>query len=840
MKRFIITILTCCLVVAYLNIGTVVKAKEYKTVKGNLLIVGGGLGESNREIYQKFIELAGGETKAKIGIVPVASSTLKSSWDFKNSLIKNGIPANSIKILSISNHDFSDTLEDESKWKDQLDSRELAEEIRQLTAVWFVGGDQLRITETLQKKDGTNSGALNAIWDIYRNGAALGGTSAGAAIMSNVMIAGGDSLGALKQGVVTEETKRGNQEYEPLLIKKGLGFFQHGIVDQHFNERSRLARLIVAALTQEKEESTDFAYGIDEDTAMIVNNQLNTIEVVGRNGLAVVDTSKVKQNNDTGIENIHFSYLAPGDKIHYDTKTFDVLASKDTTKGFEYYSFQALPATGVFTPYGRLKNYLTYSLVDNVKMDSVSSYLYDRSGTGYKLIFRKTGETQGYWGYTDGQKDDYSIVNIAMDIVPSKLTFKANPDTSVTYHQSNFEIPKRVKHEDIKGSLVITGGALGSSNRELYERFIELAGGKDKARIGIIPAASGKLTSSNDFKKDLIQYGVKAESIEILPVSNHDFKGTKEDESLWRENRNSLDLAEKIKGLTGVWFVGGDQTLITGSLLNEDKSNSQVLNSIWNIYKNGAVLGGTSAGAAIMSGIMLAGGDSYGALTSGITNHYDGMTQQEGGPLYLEQGLGFFQYGIVDQHFDNKARLGRLVAASYEMGDHNQLAYGVDEDTALIVNNKTKKAEVVGRGGVTLVDLSKVQANPQIPSRYKNVVISYIVPGDTVNLRTNEISIFEGKDETKGKEYYNHKIAPNSGVLSPHGLLSHFISYDLVDNRGVNQVKSYSFNNGTGFEMTFRKTPETNGFWTYKDGQKDDYSVVEVSLDIDPIKVIER
>ncbi|WP_254871000.1 hypothetical protein [Bacillus sp. Marseille-Q1617] len=114
------------------------------------------------------------------------------------------------------------------------------------------------------------------------------------------------------------------------------------------------------------------------------------------------------------------------------------------------------------------------------------------------------------------------------------------------------------EEKEIKGNLVIVGGALGSSNAEVYNEFIKLAGGKEKARIGIVPAASSSLKSSNRFKEDLVGYGVNESSIEILPISSHDFSGTDENENKWKGNVNKKEVAEHIKGLTGIWFVGGD------------------------------------------------------------------------------------------------------------------------------------------------------------------------------------------------------------------------------------------------------------------------------------------
>ncbi|MFK7679710.1 cyanophycinase [Priestia megaterium] len=847
MKKKLVSCLISFTLLSSLSTPLLAKAQENtEDIKGSLVIAGGGIGTSNHEIYEKFLSLAGGKEKAKVGIIPAASTTLQSSKKFKEDLVKYGANSDSIKILPVSNHDFSDTQKDESTWKNQVNDKKLSRTIKGLTAVWFVGGDQTKIVDSLRQNNGSDSEALKAIWDIYRKGAVIGGTSAGAAIMSDVMITGGDSLGALKDSLENKENKhvsknkRSQKEYEPLSIQKGLGFFKHGIIDQHMDERARLGRLAVAAYISERDKEKNFAYGVDEDTAMVVNNKDQKIEVVGRSGVAVLDMSKAKlvskQKARSGLENMKVSYLSSGDKINYHLKSFEFPKEKVETKGFEYYSFNALPATGVFTPYGRLKAYLSYSLVDNESMKSAKSYVYDSKGSGYEIAFQKDNDTNGYWRYTDGQKDDYSIVNVRMDITPKTFKFQSDRKTSLTYKKPTFSSSESPAYDSIKGNLLIAGGALGSSNSSVYNKFINLAGGK-QAKIGIVPAASTKFDSSNQFKSDLIKYGVKAENIEILPISNHDFKGTSENESTWKTNMNSDKLAQKVKGLTGIWFVGGDQTLITGSLRNENGSDSKVLQAIWHTYKNGAVLGGTSAGAAIMSNTMLAGGDSYGALSYGFTNTYNDMTQQEGGPAYLEKGLGFFQYGLVDQHFDNKARLGRLITTAYEKGNKNQLSYGIDEDTAMVVNNKAKQIEVVGRGGITLVDLAKVQTNDKFPSDYKNILISCITPGDKVNLTTKEIVINPAKTSTRKNEYYSEKVGPNTGLFSPHGVLSKFLAYDLVDNAQSKEIKSYAFNQNKGFELTFRKSAESNGYWAYTDGQKDNYSIVKVALDIKPIKV---
>lgn len=396
--------------------------------------------------------------------------------------------------------------------------------------------------------------------------------------------------------------------------------------------------------------------------------------------------------------------------------------------------------------------------------------------------------------------------------------------------------------QDIKGTLLIVGGALEATNAEVYNKFIELAGGKDKAVIGVIPAASSSPTKYyKQFVAELKTYGLNENQVVLIPIAVKDEKKTEVDESKWIANVNKQETADAINKCTGIWFIGGDQTRITKSLYNADGSNTLSLDAIWNIYRNGAVIGGSSAGAAIMSETMLGGGSSLGALNNGFTTVYSDSDQQEYGPAYIEKGLGFFKYGIVDQHFDRKARLGRLIVVGYANKDKYPVAYGVDENTAMVVYNDSKKFEVVGKGGVTIVDLSKAEKdNRYKQTAMKNIMISYLETGDKYDMTTKKFEINKAKVDTKGYEYYEVP-GPiiNTGVLSPNGLWKKFIGFDLVDNYGVNEVKSYSFDaQGKGVELVFRKTDESNGWWAYLNGGTYDYySVTNVALDIHPVKV---
>ncbi len=167
--------------------------------------------------------------------------------------------------------------------------------------------------------------------------------------------------------------------------------------------------------------------------------------------------------------------------------------------------------------------------------------------------------------------------------------------------------------ENTAGSIVIVGGRLEPDNSDIYNKFIELSmkyknKNKEEVKIGIIPAGSGEpVFSAEIFKKNLMSYGVSEKNIETIPLAVKDDPSTDFDETSWKDNGTSKEIAVKIETYDGLWFTGGDQARYTEVLLDKERQKTPVLKAIWDIYKRGAVLGGTSAGAAIMSSPMIGG-----------------------------------------------------------------------------------------------------------------------------------------------------------------------------------------------------------------------------------------
>jgi cyanophycinase len=396
--------------------------------------------------------------------------------------------------------------------------------------------------------------------------------------------------------------------------------------------------------------------------------------------------------------------------------------------------------------------------------------------------------------------------------------------------------------QDNAGSLVIAGGGLVPGNKNAYSSLVNLAGGPQKATFAIIPAASGVPVRSYAFARNiLISYGVDPDNILLVPIATEDDDSTGEtDESAWAANAYDEALAERVSNCTGVWFTGGDQVRITRTLLGKCGEPTPLLLAVWEVFHKGGVIGGTSAGAAIMSGIMIGNGTSLGALTREII--YDnGPDNEETDALLLTNGLGFFSEGIVDQHFNARARIGRLAMALMHSTARYSMAFGVDENTVMIYSATDRTVSVAGKAGVTILNASAatLEYKAGLPV-IKNLSVSYIEEGDTFHLASGLITPEKGKKPTRGNEYYNRPNPPQGGVLSPNGaVFPDIITINLIDNKGTDTVSNISFaDHGAGFRVTFTKKPESIGYYAESKDEEDLYTVGNVRLDIEPVRIV--
>lgn len=248
------------------------------------------------------------------------------------------------------------------------------------------------------------------------------------------------------------------------------------------------------------------------------------------------------------------------------------------------------------------------------------------------------------------------------------------PDTPAPAHAT----------EGARGHLLIVGG--GPRPVEVMERFVALAGGPGTARIAVIPTASGNPERS-------------AEAL----VAEMDRLGATATVVVHAETREAADraLAARLDGVTGVWFAGGVQSRVTGAY-----RDTPVEAALHALYRGGAVLGGTSAGAAIMSPLMITGGERR---PGGDRPRDEAWITIDRDNVVVEGGFGFLERSIVDQHFLRRKRHNRLLSLVLEHPTY--VGVGIDESTAVHVRSDGRW-EVVGSSVAVIYDARDAAVTP--------------------------------------------------------------------------------------------------------------------------------
>ena len=269
--------------------------------------------------------------------------------------------------------------------------------------------------------------------------------------------------------------------------------------------------------------------------------------------------------------------------------------------------------------------------------------------------------------------------------------------------------PSKIPDGEERGWIIPIGGAEEKENDPaILARFAELCGGAD-ADIVVIPTASRLLATGPRYVEIFGELGVGA--VEVMDFDT-------------RRDADEPGRVERIERATGVFFTGGNQlrlaTLIGGTA---------VAKAIRMANARGVHVAGTSAGAAFLSEHMIAFGEEGATPIAGMVR--------------LAPGLGLTNRFVIDQHFRQRDRLGRLTAALA----FNPFAVGIglDEDTgAFIAPDNT--VEVLGSGGVTVVDASDLQFSSMAqvdegePICMLGMRFHILVAGATFNLHTRQAS----------------------------------------------------------------------------------------------------
>lgn len=225
------------------------------------------------------------------------------------------------------------------------------------------------------------------------------------------------------------------------------------------------------------------------------------------------------------------------------------------------------------------------------------------------------------------------------------------------------------KHGPEKGTLLIIGGNVGAT-ASIWNKFTELAGGKDKAKIVVVTTASGDSAAFDQRDVDAVKKQTGVKDVTLLHTSD-------------LKEANSEKFIAPLKQATGVYFVGGRQWRIADSYLN-----TLTHQAFLDVLDRGGVIAGSSAGASIQ-GSFLWRGDTKGSEIL-IGDH--------------TQGLGFLKNSAIDQHLLKRNREFDLV--DFIKKSPQLIGIGLDEATAIIVQKDT--LEVIGKSYVVIYDYNTI------------------------------------------------------------------------------------------------------------------------------------
>lgn len=275
--------------------------------------------------------------------------------------------------------------------------------------------------------------------------------------------------------------------------------------------------------------------------------------------------------------------------------------------------------------------------------------------------------------------------------------------------------------EKISGNLIIIGGAEDKEgDKEILKRVAKYIDSEKEKLIIATIATEYPEKSYQNYKDVFSNLGIK--NIDKLDIS------TREDAF----NKKNVEL---INSSNLLFFTGGDQLRITSMI-----GGSPVYDAVKELCNNGGLIAGTSAGASVMSDTMIVQGE-------------DDESPHKC-TLKMSPGLGLVKNIIIDQHFAQRGRIGRLLTAIAQ--NPEVLGIGIDEDTAIVVSDKGT-AEVIGSGAVYFIDGSSIDYS-NVSEQYSDEVLSMFNIKLHVLKEGNKFNLLDKVPFEEDKDFYeNHK-----------------------------------------------------------------------------------
>jgi cyanophycinase len=371
--------------------------------------IGGALRDDNAAVWTRLVELAGGPGARFVVLATASGDPEAAARGTIAALNAHGAVAEALPVAPmLKGVDLAAAVRDPV----------LLDKVRAANGVFFTGGDQGRIVDTL-RPGGVESPLLLAIRELQQRGGVVAGTSAGAAIMSRTMFRDPASVLTLLKGPM-----RPGQDFDA-----GLGFAHSDLfVDQHFLARGRLGRMLPLM----QAHGMTLGLGIEEDAAAVLKG--DWIEVLGTGGALLVDLTEASTDPTLGAFNVsgaRLTYLGHGDR--YDLRTRTLLPSQAKLAGqridpraadFKPYNEDAPFALDVLSAGVVLQTMIR--IIDG-KATEARGLAFDASPNapeprdlGFEFRFSRRDDSLG-WYDPVASADAYTLANVRLDVVPVRV-----------------------------------------------------------------------------------------------------------------------------------------------------------------------------------------------------------------------------------------------------------------------------------------------------------------------------------------------------------------------------------------------------------------------------------
>lgn len=384
-------------------------ATASRSATGPAFAIGGALRDDNSAVWSRLVDLAGGPGARFVVLATASGDPDAAARGTIAALTAHGAVAEHLRVApELQGVDLRQAVRDPV----------LIDKVRAANGVFFTGGDQARIVDTL-RPGGIESPLLIAIRQLQQRGGVVAGTSAGAAVMSRTMFRDPASVVTLLKGPL-----RPDQDFGA-----GLDFVQSDLfVDQHFLSRGRLGRMLplmhVRGLT--------LGLGVEEDSAAILRG--DQVEVLGTGGAVLVDLAGATTDTKLGafnLSNARLTYLGHGDRYDLRTRTLTPARAKLDGQFVD-------PRAADFKPYYEDAPLALDVLAAGVVLESMIRIVDGRAAEsrglafdatanapaprdlGFEFRFSRRSDTLG-WYDPVASADAYTLANIRLDVVPVRV-----------------------------------------------------------------------------------------------------------------------------------------------------------------------------------------------------------------------------------------------------------------------------------------------------------------------------------------------------------------------------------------------------------------------------------